>query len=242
MASAMGASPRQGTNLNAELKAAGKKIVSVGNEFEDSDDEGLKIGDMIQPGSDKLNVGPPSVTTEFTENDRKTWVMQYNVDHIVAINEYGSNMFKSKFDPLTTIEEKTAIVSSKMGDLDMTIDSDMVNQEGDKMSALENMSIIADSPSLIRGTQEGPQIELSSKEEEKEQYMSEDGKMTVEWEMDNTEKSQEKEEGAENTKLEIMGKTNEDNIDLNEGKLGRPRQYVNEHKSKVKRKMKNIWI
>lgn len=45
--------------------------------------------------------------------------MQYSSDHSVAINEYGSNMFKSKFDPLKTIEAKTAIHGSSREEFNM---------------------------------------------------------------------------------------------------------------------------
>lgn len=37
--------------------------------------------------------------------------MQCSIDHSVVINEYGTNLFNSKYDPLKTIEAKTAIQS-----------------------------------------------------------------------------------------------------------------------------------
>lgn len=76
----------------------GKKIQEF-TEFdqEGSEDEGLKIGDMIQSRSDVLhNEEPNKETSECSENDRMLWAMQCDINHLVVINEYGSNLFKSK--------------------------------------------------------------------------------------------------------------------------------------------------
>lgn len=164
----------------------GKKEAVVEIEEMDSDDEGLILGDLIQPGSDALNVGPSNrITepekadraTEFTENDRRIWTMQGLQEHTVVINEYGSNLFNSKFDPLATIEAKNAIKASKyddwytetmreerMEDKDKGVDN--LNQE--KVQGME-MEINASSPSPKQGTQEGPWLEFSSQEEERVQ-------------------------------------------------------------------------
>lgn len=73
------------------------------------------MGDLIQLGNDVLNVGHSNRGTdirgydsvpEFTENDRRIWSMQIQQEQNVMINEYGSNLFNSKFDPLATIEAR----------------------------------------------------------------------------------------------------------------------------------------
>lgn len=117
MAAAQKLNFSQKTNPTLEGKPSEKmKWSQAVEDSEESEDEGFKIGDMIQPGSDKLNIEPVKMAPDFTENDRKIYVMQYSADHSVAINEYGSNMFKSKFDPLTTLQAKSSIMASKTGD------------------------------------------------------------------------------------------------------------------------------
>lgn len=71
---------------------------------EDSEDEGLKIEDLIIPGCDQLRFG-----TFDTMEIRMLSSIQMDNSARVVINEYGSNFVKSKSDPLTTIEAKKTI-------------------------------------------------------------------------------------------------------------------------------------
>lgn len=140
----------------------GVEIVDWG----DSDGEGLKMGDLVQPGSKKLNIDPTNRTNEFNEYDRKLWAMQCTLDHSVMINEYGSNMFKSKFDPLQAIEAKIAIQSGSATDWVMNKDTIQLGEQEHKTPREQEEGQETTSPSPIRGTQEGPTIDISSQEEE----------------------------------------------------------------------------
>lgn len=139
-------------------KGKGKVNEEEEEEESESEDEDLLLGDLITPGSETLNVGP---------SDRMLWAMETKSNHRVVIDEYGSNLYKSKMDPLAAFEAKTAINSTKKikwGD------------EEDREEGEEEMNLTKDSnqhqmqdpisPSPARGTQEEPQVEFSSQEEE----------------------------------------------------------------------------
>jgi hypothetical protein len=75
-----------------------KKTQALGNNDEDSEDEGLRMGDLIIPESDQLRFG----TFENLEIRMLSNIFVNESSHTV-INEYGSNLQKSKHDPLTAI-------------------------------------------------------------------------------------------------------------------------------------------
>ena len=75
---------------------------------EDSEDEGLKMGDLIVPGSDQLRFD----IFENLDIRMLSSIIVNDSSHTV-INEYGSNLQKSKHDPLTTIEAKDALHGCK---------------------------------------------------------------------------------------------------------------------------------
>lgn len=121
----------------------------------------------------KLNVGPSDADTKFSDKDRRLWAMDHNQEHSVVINEYGSNMFLSKLDPLATYEAKTAIQSSdktewarceeEQGGQDDSMRQ--VDNTGGNDENHEGRRVEVDHPSPINGTQEGPGMEWSSQEE-----------------------------------------------------------------------------
>ena len=76
-----------------------------GNSEEDSEDQGLKIDDIISAEGDHLIFG------DFSSNEvRSLCSVQLKENESAVINEYGSNMIKSKMDPLVVIEAKNALV------------------------------------------------------------------------------------------------------------------------------------
>ena len=76
---------------------------------EESEDQGLSFDDIISPGGQHLNFG----TFENMEI-KNIWHMQLADNSIVPINEYGTNLFGSKFDPLAAIEAKFALKTGKL--------------------------------------------------------------------------------------------------------------------------------
>ncbi|CAN6381079.1 unnamed protein product [Urochloa humidicola] len=74
------------------------------NSGEESEDQGLYMGDIIAPSGDHLNFG----AFENTEI-RNLWKMQIDNSKSVVINEYGSNLHKNSFDSLAVIEAKIAM-------------------------------------------------------------------------------------------------------------------------------------
>lgn len=79
---------------------------------DDNEDEGLKIGDLIEPGSDQLRFG------NFDHMEVRLLTSNHFDDTVrTVINEYGSNMEKFKSDPLATIEAKNALYGSNKNDI-----------------------------------------------------------------------------------------------------------------------------
>lgn len=68
--------------VNGELEQTeegkGKQKLVFEVEEDDSDDEALQLGDLIQPGCDMLNVGPSKVAPELNDNDRRILCMQHD--------------------------------------------------------------------------------------------------------------------------------------------------------------------
>lgn len=81
-----------------------KEIPQQESVNEDSEDEALLMGDLVQPGSEQLRFG------SFDNiGIRMLSTIIMNEESHAVINEYGSNLKKSKFDPLKTIEAKKAL-------------------------------------------------------------------------------------------------------------------------------------
>jgi len=85
----------------------GESTHQVTNTEEDSEDEGLKIGDPIIAGSDQLRFD-----TFDTLEIKMLSSIHMDDSAQVVINEYGSNLEKSKSDPFATIEAKNSICDS----------------------------------------------------------------------------------------------------------------------------------
>ena len=83
-------------------------IKERGNSDEDSEDQGLKIEDIISADGDHLIFG------DFSSHEvRSLYSLQLQENRTSVINEYGSNMVKSKRDPLVIIEAKNALVRGR---------------------------------------------------------------------------------------------------------------------------------
>ncbi|CAN6285278.1 unnamed protein product [Urochloa humidicola] len=139
---------------------------------EESEDQGLRIGELISPGGSKLNFG------SFQENEiTNLWKLQINASKTVVINEYGSNLFKNKNDPLAVIEAKYAL---KSGELPKEQGLFQKEKQQEKSTMLEqelwqvntgselNKDTLGAQevcPSPINGTQEPPAADISSQEE-----------------------------------------------------------------------------
>jgi len=71
---------------------------------EDSEDQGLSFDDIISPGGQHLNFG-----TFQNMEIKKLWAVAMPDNMSAMINKYGTNLFKSKSDPLAAIEAKHAL-------------------------------------------------------------------------------------------------------------------------------------
>jgi hypothetical protein len=133
---------------------------------DDSEDEGLKIGNLIEPGSDQLRFG------NFDHMEvRMLTSIHFDDAARIVINEYGSNMEKFKSDPLATIEAKNALYGSNRNDI-FQFDKYMIKSgpSKDLSTTIEDKKAVFDkeraiSVSPVKGSQGGPEIELSSQEE-----------------------------------------------------------------------------
>ncbi|XP_025811988.1 uncharacterized protein LOC112889513 [Panicum hallii] len=75
---------------------------------EESEDQGLCFDDLISPGGEHFNFG------SFQQIEVKQLSsVKLHENTSTMINEYGTNMFKSKFDPLTVIEAKNDLIFGK---------------------------------------------------------------------------------------------------------------------------------
>lgn len=89
----------------ATTKVAGCSTIQEEGD-EESEDEGLNIGDSISPGGQSFNFG------SFQQYEiKKLWNVLFATNKSTAINEYGSNFIKSKFEPLEDIEAKAALLA-----------------------------------------------------------------------------------------------------------------------------------
>lgn len=118
------------------------------------------------PGSDQLRFGNFD-TLEL----RLISCITVNVNPQAVINEYGSNFVKYKQDPLVTIEAKNALHGSSKSEFFQI--EDYIGKSGSSKSLptiLEDKEedcgvIRATSTSPGKGSQGGPEVDLSSQEE-----------------------------------------------------------------------------
>lgn len=81
---------------------------NVEGEIEESDEESSGFGEFLSPGGQSFNFG------SFEQHEiRKIWAVRLAENKTTAINEYGSNLRKSSFDPLAAIEAKAALMRGK---------------------------------------------------------------------------------------------------------------------------------
>jgi hypothetical protein len=126
---------------------------------QDSDDS-IAFDELISPGG-HWNFGT------FQKGEiRNIFRLQLNETNSVAFNEYGSNLFKSKLDPLTVFEAKVAMSMGKdeaKGGLDVS---------GKGMDKMEEERAVGEDPerkqlevlSQLGSSQDAPEFDLSSQE------------------------------------------------------------------------------
>ncbi|RLM73960.1 hypothetical protein C2845_PM15G05560 [Panicum miliaceum] len=131
---------------------------------EDSADQGLTFDDIISPGGEHLNFG------SFQNMDiRNIWNFRTNEEVSVPINICGTNLSKSKYDPLTVIEAKNAMTLGKEGLRDYLLNLKPVEKclQSEKTLdfQVENVTEKDTCTSPFNGTQEAPTCDLSSQED-----------------------------------------------------------------------------
>jgi hypothetical protein len=118
---------------------------------DDSDDSGPYFDDILSPGGTHMTFG------DFHNMEIKNiFRMQMN-EKYVAVNEYGTNLVKYKYDPLAVIEAKIAMTHGK-GCCDKISPAIEGEAEG------EVGSVHLTQPSPRTGTQEAPEAVWSSQE------------------------------------------------------------------------------
>jgi hypothetical protein len=132
---------------------------------QDSDDS-IAFDELISPGG-HWNFGT------FQKGEiRNIFMLQLNETNSVAFNEYGSNLFKSKLDPLTVFEAKVAMAMGKdeaEGGLDVSgkgidkIDEEMTVGGDHERKQLEVLS-------QMGGSQDAPEFDLSSQDQSQPEW------------------------------------------------------------------------
>jgi hypothetical protein len=118
---------------------------------DDSDDSGPYFDDILSPGGTHMTFG------DFHNMEIKNiFRMQLN-EKSVAVNEYGTNLVKYKYDPLAVIEAKTAMNHGKGG-------RDKISPAIEEEAEGEVGSVHLTQPSPRTGTQEAPEAVWSSQE------------------------------------------------------------------------------
>jgi hypothetical protein len=155
---------KQSGDGNTSKQDKGKNIEDTKMDDEgnksDSEDSGPYFDDFMSPGGQHFTFG------DFQNLEIQNILKMKLNERTVAINEYGTNMIKYKYDPLAVIEAKFAMTQGK-GDGDA---SDPIFDEGSKNPTKVNTDIgtqnveVPTQPSPGVGTQE-PAIEWSSQEE-----------------------------------------------------------------------------
>jgi hypothetical protein len=132
---------------------------------DDSDDSGPYFDDILSPGGTHMTFG------DFHNMEIKNiFRMQMN-EKYVAVNEYGTNLVKYKYDPLAVIEAKIAMTHGK-GCCDKISPAIEGEAEG------EVGSVHLTQPSPRTGTQEAPEAVWSSQEvNEEESDIDKEGKL-----------------------------------------------------------------
>jgi hypothetical protein len=143
-----------------------KEIPQQESVDEDSEDEALLMGDLVQPGSEQLRFG------SFDNIEiRMLSTIIVNEDAHAVINEYGSNLKKSKFDPLKTIEAKKALHDCGKMKIFQLEDYMIGTSSSKKLPTIqeekkgENVPERAVSMSPVKDSQGAPEVDLSSQEE-----------------------------------------------------------------------------
>lgn len=77
--------------------------------MDDSDDSGPNFEDYISPKGQHFTFG------DFQNIEVQNILKMKLNERTVAINEYGTNMLKCKYDPLAVTEAKTAMSQGKRG-------------------------------------------------------------------------------------------------------------------------------
>ncbi|CAN6312493.1 unnamed protein product [Urochloa humidicola] len=145
-----------------------KEMMEGASSDVDSGEPGLCFDDIISPGGEHYTFG----TFQKVEI-KQLWKMHLKENKSAVINEYGSNLYKYKSDPLAIIEAKQALFSTekekgqhlRLQTIQEEVDSS-VDGKG-QMESTENQDISNSFPSPGRGTQEAPQVEWSSQEDNK---------------------------------------------------------------------------
>ncbi|CAN6199371.1 unnamed protein product [Urochloa humidicola] len=234
--------PSKGTTSTSEVVNAGEedateKDPQLGNENsakgkdlsdEDSEDQGLRIGDILSPGGSKLSFG------SFNENEAThLWKLQVNPNKSVVINEYGSNLFKNKNDPLAVTEAKLAMQAGIIPQELNNIGTEQVNQRSWQSS--QKLVVLMESeletntvPSPETGTQEPPTVDLSSQEDDQSQARTtaEEGLLSPVWsrlEMEVTEEEQ-ADQGVNTSEDNLQHKEGTVAMVINEPNEGTPDQ------------------
>lgn len=122
------------------------------------------MGDLVAPGTKQLRFG----TSDVVELRKVSCISMSTNPHIV-INEYVSNFMKYKQDPLVTVEAKNALhecnrddifhIEDSIGKYVATKSLPTIVEEKEKETVGRASSL-----SPVKGSQGGPEAELSSQE------------------------------------------------------------------------------
>ncbi|CAL5065400.1 unnamed protein product [Urochloa decumbens] len=121
------------------------------------------------PGGSHLNFG------SFQQSEIKNlWKLKINDNKSVAINEYGTNLFKLQHDPLVVTEAKMAMWQGQLPEVNKNLKKSELLQEGPGTVNMEmEVQVVQEQeekgeavcPSPETGTQEAPLAEWSSQED-----------------------------------------------------------------------------
>jgi hypothetical protein len=152
------------------------------NDTEESEDEGLVIGDLCIPRAERLSFG----NFDNVEISKLT-CLTFTKGKSIAINEYGTNMYGGTFDSLAAIEAKRTI---QMGYYNT--ETELKCLEKDQISGKKVLSPVMEindkvteveraiSMSPAHGTQEPP-FTVSSQEDADDTKINEEGNNQINW-------------------------------------------------------------
>ncbi|CAN6283821.1 unnamed protein product [Urochloa humidicola] len=147
------------------LEKANSSISEEGQSSIHSSEPGLCFDDIISPGVEHYTFGT------FQKVEIKSiWRMHLRENSSAIINEYGSNLYKYKSDPLVVLEAKQALFSNGENEKQQfylhTIQEDIEEETAGEITVEDTESQNANLfPSPSKGTQEAPAEEWSSQEE-----------------------------------------------------------------------------